>query len=249
TGYVVTARMHTGASKTTVMRKFTLDADTTYFDYEQVTNGLTFSFTVAAVNAIGTSAATASARVVPGTAGAPSIDNITAANGKLTVEFSAGDPGAADIRYYSYSVNGGASWVTSRRNTGSPIVISKLTNGQTYQVMVRAHNKYGAGAASEAVEATPVPDAPKAPRITRVSTTGTEITLTVKPGYNGGAEITDYEYSLDGGETWNSVGGADTQFTIADLEPLTVYSVSVRAVNEAGASDGSSPRNIKTKRG
>ncbi len=249
TAYQVTVRMHTGASKTTVVRKFTVDGDTTSFDYDRVTNGLTFSFTVAAVNAIGTSAATASARVVPGTPGAPTIDNITAANGKLTVDFSAGDSGAADIRYYSYSVDGGASWVTSRRFTGSPIVIGKLTNGVTYQVMVRAHNKYGAGAMSEAVEGTPVPDAPNAPRVTRVSTTSSEITLTVKPGYNGGAEITDYEYSLDGGDSWNSVGSADTTFTIGGLDALTVYSVSVRAVNEAGASNGTAPRNIKTKRG
>ena len=248
TGYAVAVKLYTGSGKVSKIKKFTLGADETSFTYEGVSNGMAYSFAIAAINAKGTAAATESAKVIPGTGSAPTIDNITAGNGKLTIEFTPGDSGAADTKYFAYSLDGGSTWVTNRRNTGSPIVVKKLTNGETYSVRVRGVNKYGAGAASDAVDASPVADAPSAPRLTKVTSTADSITVYFRAGYNGGAEITDYEYSLDGGGSWTSAGTTDTSFTIEGLDASTTYSLSIRAVNSTGEGNGTVPKNVKTRR-
>jgi hypothetical protein len=59
-----------------------------------------------------------------------------------------------------------------------------------------------------------------------------EITFTA-PSSDGGAEITDYEYQLDGG-TWTSAGTASSPVMITGLTNGTSYSIKLRAVNSEG---------------
>ena len=248
TGYSVTAKFYTGTNKVNTVKKFTLGADETFFTFDKVGNGLTYSFAITATNAKGTSASTESPKVTPGTAAAPTIDNITAANGKLTLEFTPGDSGMAATRYYQYSLNGGATWVTNRKFTSNTFTISKLRNGETYSVKVRAVNRFGAGQASEGYDAAPIADAPSAPRVSKTSTTSSSITVYFKAGYNGGADITDYEYSVDGGDSWTSAGTTSSPVTIEGLDPLTTYAVTLRAINSTGEGTASTVRNVKTRR-
>ena len=56
---------------------------------------------------------------------------------------------------------------------------------------------------------------------------------------SGGAEVTDYEYELDGSGTWISTGGTATDYTVRNLTNGQPYTFKVRAVNSAGASAAS----------
>lgn len=60
------------------------------------------------------------------------------------------------ILYYQASINNGSTWLDfDPPATSSPAHITGLTNGQTYQVKLRAVNRVGNGAASSAVTAAP----------------------------------------------------------------------------------------------
>jgi len=249
TGYSVAAKLFTGTGKVSKVKKFTLGANETFFTYDNAGNGLTYSFVITAINAIGSSASTESAKVTAGTGAAPSIDNITATNGKLTLDLTPGDDGAAATKYFQYSLDGGATWVANRKFTSGPFTIAKLTNGEQYSVRVRPVNKFGAGAASDSYDASPIADAPSAPRVSKVLSTSDTLTVYFKAGYNGGAEITDFEYSLDGGSSWTSAGTTDSPLTIEGLDASTTYSVCLRAINSTGEGTASAPRNAKTRRG
>jgi hypothetical protein len=93
---------------------------------------------------------------------APSITSITASNGSLSVAFTApSSNGGAAISNYKYSLDDGATWVTrSASSTASPLVITGLNNGTSYQVKLLAVNSQGDGSASSAVTGTPVAPSP-----------------------------------------------------------------------------------------
>ena len=87
---------------------------------------------------------------------APTITSVDAGDEELTVNFTAGDPGTEAITNYKYSTDNGVTWITrDPAATTSPIVISGLTNGTEYQVVIRAVSSVGDGAISNMVAATP----------------------------------------------------------------------------------------------
>jgi len=77
-----------------------------------------------------------------GTPSAPTITAITPTSGQLSVAFTPPvSDGGATISNYQYSTDGGATWVTpSPVQTTSPLVITGLTNGTTFPVVIRALN-------------------------------------------------------------------------------------------------------------
>ena len=85
---------------------------------------------------------------------APTINTVTAGDGQLTVAFTQGSNGGAAIEDYKYSING-ASFV-SAGTTSSPITITGLTNGTSYDVVLKAVNSAGDSLASNTVSGTPV---------------------------------------------------------------------------------------------
>jgi exo-beta-1,3-glucanase (GH17 family) len=90
------------------------------------------------------------------TPGAPTITLITPGNGQLGVAFTAGATGGAALTNYEYSTDGGTTWtVRSPAATTSPLAITGLTNGTTYQVQLRAVNVNGAGTATLSTPGTP----------------------------------------------------------------------------------------------
>jgi len=68
------------------------------------------------------------------------------------------------------------------------------------------------------------------------------VTINSLPG-NGGAAITDIEYTLDGGDNWISSGGT-TDFAISGLTDDVPQAVAIRAVNSVGAGASSLPRTV-----
>jgi len=91
------------------------------------------------------------------TPSAMTISSITA-GGVLTVNFNApSSNGGQPITNFEYSTNGGTNWVAaSPVVTTSPLVISGLSSGTTYSVLIRAVNNIGYGPQSSAVNATPI---------------------------------------------------------------------------------------------
>jgi len=89
---------------------------------------------------------------------APSITSVTAGNATLSVAFTAGGDGGSAITNYEYSTNNGADWTArSPVSTESPLVITGLVNGTSYDVRIRAVNAVGSGAASNMTTGTPTP--------------------------------------------------------------------------------------------
>jgi hypothetical protein len=85
---------------------------------------------------------------------APTITGITPGNTSLSVAFTApSSNGGSAITDYKYSTNGGSSW-TSAGTTSSPISITGLSNGVSYNVQLRAVNANGDGTATGSTSAT-----------------------------------------------------------------------------------------------
>lgn len=180
------------------------------------------------------------------------ITQITAGDQQLVVSFNAPtSTGGASIINYQYSVDNGATFVSAGTTT-SPLVITGLTNGVAYQVVIRAANIVGYGVPSLMVEGTPstVPDAP-----TGLSgTAGNQQISVTFSGGNGGSAITNYEYSTDNGATYLAFNPVDTSspVTITTLSSDgvtaltngTPYTVRLKAVNANGVSTASAPISV-----
>ncbi|MDD5439126.1 MAG: fibronectin type III domain-containing protein, partial [Candidatus Omnitrophica bacterium] len=206
-----------------------------------LTNGTAYTFTVAAINAIGTGvASTPSASVTPGVTvpGAPTGVVAVAGNTQATVGFIApASDGGNPITLYTVTSAPGGITATG---TASPIVITGLTNGTAYTFTVTATNAIGAGAASvpsTAVTPNVVPGAP-----TAVSAAAGNAQATVSftaPAPNGGTAVTGYTVtSSPGGIT---AAGAASLITITGLTLGTTYTFTVMATNSAGTSAASTP--------
>ena len=155
TGYVVTPYVGSAAQSTITVGNVTSDIVT------GLTNGDTYTFTVAATNVIGTGQPSGSSNSVtpavppaPTVPGAPTIGTATAGNGSASVTFTApASNGGSSVTGYTLtaidstnSVHGGQS------NSGStsPITVTGLTNGDTYIFTVAATNVIGTGTPSAA---------------------------------------------------------------------------------------------------
>ncbi len=203
--------------------------------------------------------------IVVTAASAPTITTVTAGVKKLTVAFTApSSDGGAAITNYEYSTNNGTTWKAfSPAGTSSPLVISKLSTstkslkiGTTYQVKIRAVNSAGSGAASAAQSGKPA-NLPGAPKIGTVTASTGKLTVAfTAPSSDGGAAITNYEYSTNNGTTWKAFNPADkkTPLVITKLSNSnkklvkgTTYKVKIRAVNSAGSGAASALKSIKAK--
>ena len=130
--------------------------------------------------------------------GAPTISSVTAAHLSLSVAFSApAANGSNAVTNYEYSTNNGSTWTTrSPVSTSSPISITGLTNGTSYQVKIRAVNNIGSGTASNTMSGTPQWSAMVA------SCTGCSSTTVV----SGGRTYQQYTFTASGSMTITSAG-------------------------------------------
>lgn len=121
-----------------------------------LTNGTNYTVLLRAVTALGGGNAsnafndTATLTTQPGTTpSAPTITASTAGNTQLSIAFTApSSNGGRTITGYEYSINGGSSWAATNAGTTSPRLITGLTNGTNYTVLLRAVNAFGGGTAS-----------------------------------------------------------------------------------------------------
>ena len=214
-------------------------------------DGTQYTIALRAASASGTGAASQPSTVTtPGVPAAPTVSSIVTGDGSLAIAFTPGNSGGTTVTGYQYQLITNGPWVDAP-SLASPILVSGLTNGTAYNVSVRAVNIIGAGAASAPQAATPA-TVPDAPTIVGDTVAGSNSQLSADftpPANDGGAAITSYQYSTDGGATWRDrdAGTTASPLVISTLSsdgttPLTngtTYFVELRAVNSAGAGQAS----------
>lgn len=161
--------------------------------------------------------------------GAPTIDSITATSGQLAIAFTAGASNGSAITNYEFSTNNGVNWTTrSPVATTSPLTITGLTNGQSYNVRLRAINSAGSGESSTAVSATPT---------AVVVGGGSDITITYgQSGSSSAFSATGgtgtYTYSLSATPSGVSISGSTV--TASSSTPAGTYTQNVIATDNGG---------------
>ena len=231
-------------------------ADTTSpFTIGGLTNGQQYYVKIRAVNAIsaGLESAVLSTNTTPFTISeAPTITSVTSpSSGSVTVAYNApAFNGGRSITDYvvEYSSNSGSSWTafSDGTSTATSITVTGLTNGTSYIFRVYAVTVAGNGtvsANSSAIIPFTVPNVPTS--FTTTAGSSSLILAFTTPAFNGGSQITGYEYSTDGGSTYVLVSGnlststAVTR-TVASLTPGTTFQTRVRVVNARGAGTAAS---------
>lgn len=172
------------------------------------------------------------------TPSAPTITGITPGNGQLSVAFTApSSNGGSALTNYKYSTDGGSTFTAvSPAATTSPIIITGLTNGTSYNVQIRAVNAQGDGTATATTAATPY-TTPDAPTITGITPGNGQLSVAfTAPSSNGGAAISNYKFSTDGGTSFTAVSPVSTSspILITGLTNGVTYDVQIKAVNIAG---------------
>ena len=207
-----------------------------------------YTFTVTAANAAGTSMASApSNSVTPRTIpGAPTIGTATAGNGQATITYTApaGNGGAAINSYTATSSPGGFTGTLSQAGSGS-IIVAGLTNGIEYTFTVTATNVAGTSlptAPSNSITPSTIPDAPTIG--TATAGAGQASIAFTAPDNNGGGAITSYTAtSTPGGFTGTLYQAGSGTITVTGLTNGAFYTFTVTAINAAGTSAASAPSN------
>ena len=120
-----------------------------------LTNGTSYSCTVAAVNSVGTGTPSPAVNVTPARVpDAPTNLVATPGNGSVSITFDApANNGGAVINSYTVSCVGPATVTASA--AAAPVTVTGLTNGVLYQCTAAATNAAGTGADSAPVGVTP----------------------------------------------------------------------------------------------
>ncbi len=190
-------------------------------------------------------AATPAVPVSPGFAPAvPLAPTLTPGDSELAVAWDAPAANGAEISDYDvrYKRSSDTAWSDHHTGAGTETTISGLTNGQLYEVQVRANNRVGGSDWSPSARATPAaaPAVPLAPTLTPGDS---ELAVAWDAPAANGAEISDYDvrYKRSSDTAWSDHPhtGADTETTISGLTNGQLYEVQVRANNRVGGSDWS----------
>lgn len=221
-------------------------------------SGTSYTFTVSAINSVGTGTPSSPTSAVTATTvpQAPTIGTATGANTTASVTFTPGATGGAAVS--TYTATSTPSSITGSASS-SPITVSGLTNGTGYTFTVTATNANGTSLASAASNSTIPATVPVAPTIGTLSPTpqvafGSTPTMSIAFTANGdgGAPITSYKYSTNGGTTYATASGTTSPLTLATQSngsafvTGTSYSVLLKAVNSIGDSSASSASNSAT---
>jgi len=228
------------------------------------TNGATYRIQIAAVNIIGLGAWSAFLGGSPGRVpGPPNHPGLRSANAQLTLVWTAPvDNGGHAIAHYEvrWAVAGTTDWLNTGgengRNVGIVVRsfdITGLSNTLTYQVQVRAVNKFGAGVWASIRETPATPPGPPG-NLRIVSTQGTLQIFWGEPADTGDAVISGYRirWAVAGTTDWINRDGGDgllvgslfVDRVISSLTDGVTYEIGVAAVNAAGSSRFASIRGI-----
>jgi len=216
-----------------------------------LTNGNTYTFTVAATNVAGTGAASApSNAVVPQTMpGAPTAVVATTGNTSADLTWTAPvDNGGAAITSYRITTTGpGAPAPIDTGSTATTAIVFGLTNGSSYTFTVRAANINGLGPESQPSNSVTPLGPPGAPTALAAAPGNGSASLTWSaPANNGGAAVVSYTIAFSGTGAPAPVvtGTSATSRVVTGLVNGVAYSVTVAGTNAAGTGAVSAAANV-----
>lgn len=209
--------------------------------------GVSYTFTVVAINDVGESdpSAPSSAVVVtkiPGAAGSPTA---TAGVGNATVSWVPADPNGTQVLSYTISTDEGH--VVRVPGDAISATVSGLSPGSFHVFYIFATNYVGDGPTNVS-NAVQVPANPNSPfHVSAEAIQGGADLRWVAPS-SGGSLITNYTITASPGGAQTTVpndfGAEEYPYTtLLSLDPNTTYTFTVVATNEAGDSSSSEPSN------
>ena len=210
-----------------------------------LTNGIAYTFTVTATNAIGTGPASAPSNSVTPAAvpGAPTIGIAIAGNAQARVTFAPpSSSGGSPIT--SYTATSSPGGITAS-GAASPVTVTGLTNGTRYTFTVTATNAVGTGLASAPSNSVTPATVPGAPTIGTATAGIAQATVAfTPPASNGGSRITSYTATSSPGDI--TASGVASPITVTGLTNGTAYTFTVTATNAVGTGLASAPSNSVT---
>ena len=231
TGYLITWVSSTGASGT-------IPTTETSRTLRNLADGATYTVSVAASNAGGSSRAVTMTAAPLGIPAPPTNVSLQRGDGFLHVSWSP-PPADGGIPVESYAVHwtGPDGAANSTSVQGTRHTIGGLTNGVTYSVTVTAVNRLGSSSHSSPSSHRPgtIPTAPVAISASRGN--GVVEVSWSPPLNDGGLPISAYviDWVSSTGAT-GTIETSDIGYTMQNLLNGATYTVTVSAVNEAGAS-------------
>ncbi|PRY12163.1 fibronectin type III domain-containing protein [Kineococcus rhizosphaerae] len=251
----------------------TVSAATRSFSFGALAYGSSYTFTVAALNAVGTGTSTSAAPVTitrPATTvpGAPTTVSAAQAGTTQTATLSWAPPasdGGSAVTGYQVSrngtdTNGTGPWSTTVSATARTFSFGSLAYGSSYTFTVAALNAVGTGTSTSAAPVTitrPATTVPGAPTTVSAAQVGTSQSATLSwapPASDGGSAITGYRVSRNGTDTngtgpWSTtVSAATRSFTFGALAYGSSYTFTVAAINAVGTGTSTSPAAVTVKR-
>lgn len=172
----------------------------------------------------------------------PNILTAMSGNDEAIITFTHNLNNSSPITDYLYSIDGNT--YISSASTSSPIKITGLTNGTTYNITLKAVNVHGISITSNSVSVTPNNNntiGPLPPVLTGVTFKTTDSMIITFTQASNGITITNYKYSIDGGNNYTAFSPVDitSPVTISGLSSNTTYDISLKAISAVGESDSS----------
>ena len=248
-GFVISS--YTVISNPGNIRKTVSGSETTTV-VDELTNGITYTFTVFATNSLGNSLPSSPSNpVTPKTIPSPPIiGSAIAYNTKCTINWSAPiNNGGSIITGYTVSSNPEGK-IATVSGTTLTATIFELTNGKPYNFTVVATNAVGDSLPSGSSNSvTPNITRPSAPTNVTATPNNTTASITWTPPINNsGSIITGYTITSNPGGKKVTVSASTTSTIIAGLTNGTSYTFTVAATNAVGNSLPSNPSNSVTPR-
>jgi len=236
-----------GAASYNIYRSTTSGAETllasavssTSYSDSSVSNGTTYYYKVAAVNAGGTSPLSSEVSATPQVPAPAAPTNLTASAGNAQVSLTwTASSGATTYNVYRSTTSGAETLLASAVSSTS-YADSSVTNGTTYYYKVAAVNAGGTSPLSSEVSATPQVAAPPAPTNLVATAGNAQVSLTWTAS-SGATSYNIYRATTSGTETLLQSGVSSTTFTDSSVTNGTTYYYKVAAVNAGGTSPLSS---------
>ena len=232
----------------------TVSAVVSPYDLSGLAAGAAVDVQIESSNAVGTSAWSATSMLItagpfaPNALGAASLAQGSGSD--LIVTWTApatdGTHGAATRFNLRSSPSGAGTWTTVS-GVSSPYDLSGLAAGAAIDVQLQGSNTAGTGAWSATstltTAATVGPFAPNAPAIAGVAppADGTNTKLAVTwtapaiDGTHGAATGYNLRYGLSSGNSWTTVSGVTSPYTLTGLTGAVGFNVEVQATNAAAS--------------
>ncbi len=238
-GYEVSLTSGSGyASTVTVGAAGTIASTAVYVRLASATAVGSYSgnIVLSSTSATSVNVATVSSTV---SAKALTISGLSAANkdydGNTSVSVTGTSAYSGLVNGDAFTPTGSVTWAFPNANVGSNKVLTRTGDYSN------ASSNYSL--AQPSLSASIFAIVPTAPAITVITAGDGQLSVAFNvPSSNGGANITNYEYSTNGGTNWTTPSSAviSSPLLITGLTNGTPYTIQIRAVNTAGSGAASS---------